>query len=107
MDHNIEINSKPFEYTLSLFSGKWKITILYWISHYPSIRYGELKSSITGITHKMLSQQLKDLETDELIIKITYDELPPHVEYKLSPKGETLMPILHEMCKWGHQNMQG
>lgn len=101
-----EIHSEPFEYTLSLFSGKWKMTILYWLSHYPNMRYGELKRKVKGITHKVLSQQLRELEADELIVRRAYQELPLRVEYVLSEKGESIMPILHEMCKWGHENME-
>ncbi|WP_167957534.1 winged helix-turn-helix transcriptional regulator [Anaerosporobacter faecicola] len=105
MEEEIKINSKPFEYTLSLFNGKWKMTILYWLSHYPQIRYGQLKREIKGITHKMLSQQLKELEQDGIIVRKEYGEVPPRVEYTLSDRGKTLMPILHEMCRWGHENM--
>lgn len=105
MKHEIKINSVPFEYTLSLFSGKWKMTILYWLSHYPNIRYGKLKKEIKGITHKVLASQLKELEKDGIILRIEYDEKPPRVEYTLTQKGESLMPILYEMCKWGHENM--
>lgn len=103
-DKESEINSEPFEYTLSLIGRKWKMTILYWIDHYPNIRYGQLKAGIKGITHKMLSQQLKELQSDGIIIRGEYSEIPPKVEYCLLPKGESLMPILYEMCKWGHEH---
>ncbi|MDO5521907.1 MAG: helix-turn-helix domain-containing protein [bacterium] len=96
-----EVNSRPFEYTLSLIGGKWKLNILFWLWKKDIMRYNELKRSLDGITHKMLSKQLKELETDHLIIRHEYPQVPPKVEYSLSKRGETLMPVLHEFCKWG------
>lgn len=102
MDKNIEVNSAPFEYASSIISGKWKMIIMFWISNYKVMRYGELKKSIKGITHKMLSNQLKELEADNLIIRKEYHQVPPKVEYYLSEKGWSIVPILKEMCSWGH-----
>lgn len=96
-----EVNPKPFEYTLSLIGGKWKLNILFWLWKKDVMRYNELKRSIHGITHKMLSKQLKELETAHLIIRHEYPQIPPRVEYSLSERGVTLMPVLHEFCKWG------
>lgn len=61
MTEKIEVNSEPFEYTLSIFSGKWKMVIMFWLWKCRIMRYGELKKSVKGITHKMLSSQLKEL----------------------------------------------
>lgn len=97
-----EVFSAPFEYTLSVVGGKWKMIIMFWLSKRKIMRYGELKKSIKGITHKMLSNQLKELEYEGIIIRKEYHQIPPKVEYSLSEKGWTLMPILEEMCKWGH-----
>ena len=102
MNSNSEVNSKPFEYTLSLISGKWKMSIIFWLWHRKIMRYDELKKSISKITHKVLSRQLKELENNGLIIRTEYPEIPPKVEYSLSNKGLSLMPILKEMCKWGY-----
>lgn len=104
MNNNIEINSKPFEYTLSIFSGKWKMIIMFWLWHCKVMRYGEIKKSVKGITHKMLSSQLKELEADNIIVRKEYAQIPPKVEYSLSEKGLSLMPILKEMCRWGQLN---
>lgn len=104
MNKNIEINSEPFEYTLSIFSGKWKMIIMFWLWHCEVMRYGEIKKSVKGITHKMLSNQLKELEADNIIIRRVYNQIPPKVEYFLSEKGLSLMPILKEMCRWGQIN---
>ncbi|WP_428026040.1 winged helix-turn-helix transcriptional regulator [Arcobacter sp.] len=91
----------PFEYTLSLISGKWKMMILYLLSEHKIIRYNELQRKIGSITYKMLSNQLKELEVDKLIIRKEYPMIPPKVEYSLSKKGQTLIPILDSMCEWG------
>ena len=107
MDEKVEINSKPFEYTLSIISGKWKMVIMFWLWSYGVMRYGELKKSVKCITHKMLSSQLKELEADDIIVRTEYNRIPPKVEYFLSEKGVSLMPILKEMCIWGHSNFNG
>ncbi|MCE5287454.1 MAG: helix-turn-helix transcriptional regulator [Pelosinus sp.] len=91
-------------YTLSIVGGKWKWLILYKLWHNGIMRYGELKNNIPGITHKMLSQQLKELEAEELILRNEYHQVPPKVEYSLTEKGNTLIPILQLMAKWGDEN---
>ena len=106
MDEKVEINSKPFEYTLSIISGKWKMVIMFWLWSYGVMRYGELKKSVKSITHKMLSSQLKELEADDIIVRTEYGQVPPKVEYSSSEKGVSLMPILKQMCIWGHSNFK-
>ena len=105
MNEEIEVYSAPFEYTLSIIGGKWKMIIMFWLSKRPIMRYGELKKSVNGITHKMLSSQLKELEADNIIIRVEYHQVPPKVEYSLSKTGLSLMPILEEMCSWGHLHL--
>lgn len=85
---------------LSLLSGKWKLKILYYIGYHESIRYGELKRQVIPITHKMLSSQLKELESDGLIIRIEYPQIPPKVEYRLSEKGYGLVPMFDALYEW-------
>ena len=103
---NESVNSKPFIYTMSLIGGKWKMQILFWLWKSEIMRYSELKRSLEGITHKMLSNQLKELENDRLIIRTEYPQVPPKVEYKLSERGKTLMPVLHSVCHWGIDHME-
>lgn len=91
----------PFGYTLSLISGKWKMIILYLLSEYEVIRYNELQRKIGSITYKMLSSQLKELEADKLITRKEYPMIPPKVEYSLTQRGKSLIPILDAMCYWG------
>ena len=106
MNENVEINSEPFEYTLSIIGGKWKMAIMFWLWRCEVMRYGELKKSVKCITHKMLSSQLKNLEADDIIVRKEYNPIPPKVEYTLSEKGLSLMPILQGMCTWGHSNLK-
>ncbi len=94
----------PITYTLSIVGGKWKWLILYKLFQNGILRYGELKRNVPSITHKMLSQQLKELECEELINRKEYHQIPPKVEYSLTEKGETLIPILELMSKWGANN---
>jgi DNA-binding HxlR family transcriptional regulator len=101
----VDIDSKPFEYTLSLIGGKWKLHILFCLLRKDNMRYSELKKALLGITHKMLSNQLKELEADALIIRHEYPQVPPKVEYYLSERGKSLMPTLHELCAWGGKHI--
>ncbi len=91
-------------YTLSVVGGKWKWLILYKLSQNGVQRYGELKKTLPAITHKMLTQQLKELEAEQLIHREEYHQIPPKVEYSLTAKGNTLIPILNCMSEWGMKN---
>ena len=84
----------PFGYTLSVIGGKWKMVIMFVIVEKSVARYGEIKRAIPDITHKMLSAQLKELEHDGIILRKEYQQVPPKVEYSLSEKGKSLMPVL-------------
>ena len=96
-------NSDPFDYTLSQIEGKWKLKIVYALANSEIMRYGELKRALVSITHKMLSSQLKELERDGIIIRTEYAQIPPRVDYCLSPKGEDLICIFKEMWIWGRK----
>ncbi|MBS5111799.1 MAG: helix-turn-helix transcriptional regulator [Coprobacillus cateniformis] len=99
------VNITPFDYAISVIGGKWKMHILFWLWKKPVMRYSEIKKALGLVTHKILSDKLKELENDGLIIRVEYPQIPPKVEYSLSEKGKALMPILHEICKWGHENI--
>lgn len=90
-----------FNYTLSLLSGKYKLTILYAIYRHKLIRFNSLRRYLNMISHKTLSVTLKELEKDGLVIRKEYQQIPPKVEYSLSEKGKSLIPILYVMCEWG------
>ncbi len=91
----------PIEISLDVLGGKWKILILWYLAQ-KTLRFAELKRSISGITHKMLAQQLRELEADELISRKVYPEVPPRVEYTVTDYGETLIPIVKSLCDWGN-----
>lgn len=95
---------EPFEYTLSIVSGKWKLKIIYILACMGTVRYGTLKKNIEGITHKMLSTQLKELESEEIVLRNEYPQVPPKVEYSLTGKGKSLIPLVVSMCEWGKEN---
>ena len=100
-----EVDVRPFAYAISLVDGKWKMHILFWLWKKEILRYSELKHALGNVTHKMLSSQLKQLETDGIIIRKEYPQVPPKVEYSLSEVGNTLMPILQLFCKWGCEHV--
>lgn len=93
-----------FSYTLSLISGKYKMTILYALMEFEVVRFNALQRYIKGISFKTLSLSLKELEADKLIVRTEYPQIPPKVEYRLSERGKSLMPILDGMCAWGEKN---
>ena len=99
-----EFYETGFEYTLSLINGKYKLTVLYALSLFKVIRYNEMKRLVGVVSHKTLSTTLKELVHDDLIIRKEYPQIPPKVEYSLSKKGESLIPILNEMCIWGKKH---
>lgn len=94
--------SCPLTSSMEILGGKWKIVI---IGHLftGTKRFGELKKLMPGITQKMLTQQLRELENDHLINREIYKEIPPKVEYSLTSYGETLEPILKNLCEWGNK----
>lgn len=90
----------PVTTTLSVIGGKWKPIILFIIEE-ETKRFGEIKKMIPGITQKMLTQQLRELEQDGVIHRKVYPVVPPKVEYSMTEYGKTLSPILAAMAKWG------
>ena len=86
---------------INLVGGKWKIMILCVIDKDGIVRYGDLKRAVFGITNTMLAQSLKELESDGLVLRKQYDEMPVRVEYSLTKKAESLIPILLQLKKWG------
>ncbi len=89
--------------TLNVIGGKWKPIILHMLSS-GVMRFGDIKKNIPPVSHKMLTQRLRELEADGIIFRKVYAEVPPRVEYSLTDKGETLKPILEKLYEWGQQN---
>ncbi|MCM3340356.1 helix-turn-helix transcriptional regulator [Paenibacillus sp. MER TA 81-3] len=95
-----EINCEK-ELTLAVIGGKWKLIILWHLGLEGTKRFSELKNLIPHITQKMLTNQLRELEEDQLISRKVYPEVPPKVEYSLTEHGQSLMPVLQMMYDWG------
>ncbi len=90
---------------IDIVGGKWKIMILCVIDYNEVVRYGELTREVHGITNTMLANSLKELEADGLVERKQYDEMPVRVEYNLTEKAKSLIPILLELKKWGEDNL--
>ena len=93
----------PVEATLELIGGKYKALILWHLSQ-GILRFSELRQVIKGATPKMLTQQLRELEANGLVHREVYPVIPPKVEYSLTERGRSLIPILDQMCDWGEQH---
>lgn len=98
------IQDTPFGYTLSVIGGKWKMVIMYLLAENQPVRFNDLKRQIGAITFKTLSSQLKELEADGMVIRKEYPQVPPKVEYSLTDKAVTLLPVLEGFCEWGVKN---
>ena len=98
------LNDTGFSYTLSLINGKYKMTILYTLMEFGIVRFNEMKKYISNISYKTLSSTLKELESDKLVHREEYPQIPPKVEYSLTERGKSLIPILDSMCEWGDKN---
>ncbi|NMP29261.1 helix-turn-helix transcriptional regulator [Rahnella sp. SAP-1] len=90
--------------TLSIIAGKWKPLILYFLLDGPK-RYSELKRNVHGVSAKVLIQQLKELEVDRVLLRTDYQEVPPRVDYMLTPLGQSLADKIVPLCTWGTENM--
>ncbi len=100
------VNSE-IEITLKMIGGKCKPLILYMLIDVGTMRFKDLMGSVTQISQKTLTNQLKELEADGLIKRQAFSEIPPRVEYSITEKGKTLYPILEMMCDWGLKNNNG
>lgn len=92
----------PLEYGLELFGGKWKSRVICVLAEKKTLRYSELRKEMCNIADAVLAATLKELMTSEMIVRRSYDEIPPRVEYSLSEKGESVVPILQSICRWAH-----
>ncbi|MCS0787457.1 helix-turn-helix transcriptional regulator [Cytobacillus firmus] len=102
---NREFNCEK-ELTLSLISGKWKITIIYYLGTDGTLRFSEIKRLFPKITHKVLTTQIRELEEDGIVHRKVFPEVPPRVEYSLTELGQSLMPVILMMYDWGKENIK-
>lgn len=101
---NADYSQTGYSYTLSLIAGKYKPVILYCLMEYEPVRFNEMRRYLGGVSDKTLSQNLKELEADELIARKMYPQIPPKVEYTLTERGSSLVKILDKLCDWGLEN---
>jgi DNA-binding HxlR family transcriptional regulator len=93
------------EATLAVIGGRWKPVIIFLLLQNKILRFGNLKKSIDGITQRMLTNQLRELEKDKVVHRKVYAEVPPKVEYSLTEYGRSLEPIMIAMRDWGAEHM--
>lgn len=99
--HKLEKDIRcPLEYGLELFGGKWKSRIICVLANKEVLRYSELRKEMGNITDAVLSATLKELISSEIVLRKSYDEIPARVEYRLSEKGISVIPILQSICRW-------
>jgi DNA-binding HxlR family transcriptional regulator len=95
----------PVEAAIDVIGGKWKAPILWWLNQ-RTWRFAELRRQMPGITEKMLTQQLRELERDGIVARKVYPMVPPKVEYSLTPYGRSLKRALRAICEWGQSHME-
>ena len=93
-----------YSYTLSLIAGKYKPIILYCLMEYEPVRFNELQRYLKRVSDKTLSQNLRELEADNLMRRVVYPQIPPKVEYSLTERGHSLVKVLDQLCEWGLEN---
>jgi DNA-binding HxlR family transcriptional regulator len=97
----------PLEYGLDIFGGKWNSRIICVLAEKHTLRYSEIRKEMTDITDAVLAATLKNLISDNIVRREQYNEIPPKVEYSLTDKGKSVVPILQSICKWSgayHKN---
>ena len=99
-----DFNDTGYSYTLSLIAGKYKPVILYCLMEYEPVRFNELRRYLKNVADKTLSQNLRELEADDLIVRTAYPVIPPKVEYTLTDRGHSLVKVLDLLCDWGMEN---
>jgi DNA-binding HxlR family transcriptional regulator len=104
MDANNDLSQCPVTATMSMIGGKWKPIVIYAIGD-KTRRFGEISARIPGLSRKVLTEQLKQLEEDGLVSRKQYNEIPPRVEYTLTELGASLGEILNSMAEWGRKHV--
>jgi len=94
----------PVEQTLDVVGGRWKSILLFHLLTNPMLRFGELRRRLPGATSRMLTLQLRELERDACVERKVYPQVPPRVEYSVTPFGRTLKPVVMALCTWGMEH---
>ena len=101
---NARFDNTGYSYTMSLIQGKYKMAILYCLMEYQPVRFNQMRRYLGKVTDRTLSTNLKELEADGLIRRKEYPQIPPKVEYSLTPLGDSLMVVLDQLCTWGEEH---
>lgn len=102
MTHPINYHECPIGTAITIIGGKWKIPVLYNLRE-GTLRFSEIQKALPQVSQKMLTQQLRELERDGLVSRKVYAQIPPKVEYTITPLAKKLEPILDELCMWGSE----
>ncbi len=105
MEEKLELSMCPIRQMVSQFAGKWAMLTLHAVRERQPVRFSELGRLIPDVSTKMLSSTLRSLEADDLITRTVYPEVPPRVDYRLTPRGESLMPLLDNLTAWAEANL--
>jgi DNA-binding HxlR family transcriptional regulator len=114
LDYDIDLSRKdvnstdkcPILYALNIIGQKWKLPILWYLHEKKNTRWAELKHRLPGVTNMMLTKSLKELEEAGLVHREDYNEVPPHVDYSLTQRGQDLLPTLNQLYSWGEEQME-
>lgn len=99
--HKLEKDIRcPLEYGLDVFGGRWKSRIICVLAAKDTLRYSELRNELANISDAVLSSEIKELMASDIVSRRSYDEIPPRVEYSLTEKGASVVPILQSICQW-------
>lgn len=93
----------PAEMTMEFLAGKWRPMIIYWLLQ-GSMRFNALQRQLGAVTHRTLSKTLKEMQADGLVRRRDYSEIPPRVDYSLTPRGQSMEPVLQAMDKWAREH---
>ena len=103
MDHLPPEEECRIEPLVSAISGRWKLLVIYWLGQ-RTFRFNELQRNLGGITHRTLARQLTELQASGFVARKDFKSIPPHVEYSLTPLGQSLIPLLQAMHEWAVAN---
>jgi DNA-binding HxlR family transcriptional regulator len=104
--HYVNVPGCPVEVTLDLINGRWKAVVLFHLLNAGCLRFNELHRRLPGITQRLLTKQLRELEEARLVLRTAYAEVPPRVEYRVTEEGESLRPVVEMLSKWGEARLE-
>jgi DNA-binding HxlR family transcriptional regulator len=104
--HYVDVPGCPVEVTLDLIDGRWKGVVLFQLLDAGCLRFNELHRRLPGITQRLLTKQLRELEAVGLVLRTVFAEVPPRVEYRITEEGESLRPVMEMLSRWGTARLE-